>query len=66
MSVAKTIEISADSAESFEDAVRQGIAKASQTVHGMSGAFVKEQLVTIANDQVENYRVHLKITFALD
>jgi dodecin len=66
MKVAKTIELSSESSESFEDAIRQGIAKASQTVHGISGVYVKEQLATIANNDVQNFRVHMQVTFQLD
>ncbi len=38
MSVAKIIEISAESSKSFEDAIVQGVAKASKTVHGIKSA----------------------------
>ena len=66
MSVAKVIEISADSPKSFEDAIVQGIAKASKSVHGIKSAWVKEQHVVVENDKVALYRVDLKMTFVLD
>ena len=66
MSVAKVIEITAQSSESFEDAIREGIAKASQTVRNMSGAWVKEQSVALENGEIVGYRVDLKVTFLLD
>ncbi|MGZ8381839.1 MAG: dodecin family protein [Nitrospira sp.] len=66
MSVAKIIEISADSPTSFEDAVVQGIAKASKSVHGIKSAWVKEQHVMVENGKVTLYRVDLKVTFVLD
>lgn len=66
MSVAKIIEISADSPKNFEDAIVQGIAKASKSVHGIKSAWVKEQHVVVENDKVALYRVDLKITFVLD
>lgn len=66
MSVAKITEITATSEESFEDAVRQGIAKASETVRNISGAWVKEQNVMIDNGTVAGFRVDLKVTFVLD
>ena len=66
MSVAKIIEISADSPKSFEDAIVQGIAKASKSVHGIKSAWVKEQHVVVENDKVTLYRVDLKMTFVLD
>ena len=66
MSVAKVIEISAESPESFEDAIRQGIATASKTVHGIKGAWVQEQQVKVDNNKITAFRVDLKITFVLD
>ncbi len=49
MAVAKVIEVSAESAQSFEDAIRMGIHKATDSVHGVKGAWVKEQKVVVAN-----------------
>lgn len=66
MSVAKVIEISATSPLDFEDAVRQGISKASETIHGIEGAWVKEQKVSVTDGQVTEFQVNLAITFALD
>jgi flavin-binding protein dodecin len=66
MSVAKTIEISAESATSFDDAVKAGIAKASETVHNIEGAYVKEQKVVVTDGAVSLYRVHMQVTFRLD
>jgi flavin-binding protein dodecin len=66
MSVAKVTEITATSEDSFEDAVRQGIAKASETVRNISGAWVKEQNVMIDNGRITHFRVDLKVTFILD
>lgn len=66
MSVAKVIEITAQSPESFEDAIRQGIAKAGETVRDVQGAWVKEQSVVIDGGSVAGYRVDLKVTFVLE
>ena len=66
MSVAKVIEITAESPESFEDAIRKGIAKAAKTVTHIQGAWVKEESVVIENNQVAAFRVNLKVTFVLD
>jgi flavin-binding protein dodecin len=65
-SVAKVIELTAESPESFEDAIRKAIAKASQTVHGMKGAWVSQQQVKIRDGDVVGFRVDLKVTFVLD
>lgn len=65
MSVAKIIEISAESDTSFEDAIRKGITRAGETVTGIKGAWIKEQKVVIDNDRVTAYRVMLRVTFEL-
>jgi flavin-binding protein dodecin len=66
MSVAKIIEISCESPTSFEDAITQGIARASKTLHGIKSAWVAEQHVVVENNKVTSYRVDLKITFVMD
>lgn len=66
MSVAKIIEISCESPKSFEDAIQDGIARASKTIHNIRSAWVKEQHVVIDNNKVSLYRVDLKVTFVLD
>jgi flavin-binding protein dodecin len=66
MTVAKVIEISATSPESFEDAVRQGIAKASESVRDIQGAWVKEQHVNVENGNIVEFRVNMYVTFVLE
>ena len=66
MSVAKVIEISASSPESFDDAIQQGVARASKTVKDVRGAWVKEQSVVVQDGKVKEYRVDMKITFVLN
>lgn len=66
MSVAKVIEISSTSEQSFEDAIQNGINRASGTVENIKGAWVKEQKVVIENDKITEYRVDLKVTFLLN
>lgn len=66
MSVAKIIEINAESEKSFEDAIDKGIEQASTSVHGIKGAWVKGQQVLVTDDKVTMYRVDLKVTFILD
>jgi flavin-binding protein dodecin len=66
MSVAKVIEISATSPDSFDAAVAEGIRRAATTVKNIQGAWVKEQQVTVSNGRIDAYRVNLKITFLLE
>lgn len=63
--VAKVIEITAESPESFEDAIRRGIAKAGETVDEIKAAWVKEQQVSVVDGEITAYRVDLKVTFVI-
>ena len=65
MSVAKVIEITAGSPTSFDDAVREGIERASKTVSNIQGAWIKEQTLDIENGKIVEYRVTMKVTFVL-
>lgn len=66
MSVAKVSEISATSTESFDDAVRQGLARASKTLRNIRSAWVKEHRVNVENGQVAEFQVNMMVTFILD
>ena len=65
MSVAKVIEINAESPDSFEDAIKKGIERASKTVDDIKGAWVSEQKVKVENGKVTSYRVDMRVTFVL-
>lgn len=65
MAVARVTEIIAGSSKSFEDAVRKGIDRASETLHDIQGAWVENQKVVCKDGKVEEYRVNLKVTFVL-
>jgi flavin-binding protein dodecin len=66
MSVAKVIELSSSSTSGFEDAITSGIAKAGESIHGIEGAWVKEQKVVVTDNRITEYRVNLSITFRVD
>lgn len=66
MSVAKVIEISSSSSVSFDDAIKQGISRASKTVKNIQGAWIQDQQVVVSNNQVTEYRVMMKVTFILE
>ncbi len=65
MSVAKIIEIISSSKTSFDDAVSKGVARASDSLHDITGAWVKDQSVIVAKGKVTEYRVTMKVTFIL-
>ena len=66
MSVAKVSEITATSTKSFEDALQQGLARASKTLRNIKSAWVKEQQVRISNGSISEYQVNMMVTFVID
>ena len=66
MAVARVTEISATSKQGFEDAIAQGIARATKTLRNVKGAWVKEQRVEVVNDRISEYQVTLLVTFVLE
>ncbi|HSS75825.1 MAG TPA: dodecin family protein [Thermoanaerobaculia bacterium] len=66
MSVAKVIEISSQSPTSFDDAIREGIKRASKTVKNIKSAWIQEQQVLVDNSKIVGYRVDMKLTFLLN
>jgi flavin-binding protein dodecin len=66
MSIARVTEISATSEVGFEDAIAQGIARATKTLRNVRSAWVKEMHVDIENDKIACYKVHMLITFVLE
>lgn len=67
MSVAKVTEILASSPKSFDDAIKIGVARAHKTVRNLKSAWIQSQQVKLDDQgQIKEYRVQLKITFAVE
>jgi flavin-binding protein dodecin len=66
MSVARVTEVSATSDKSFEDAIAEGIARATDTLRNVKSAWVKEQTVHVDNGRISSYQVNLLVTFVLE
>lgn len=65
-SIARVTEVIATSATSFEDAINCAVDRATRTLRGVKGAWVKEMKLDIENGRVSNYSVDLLITFVMD
>ncbi|MGB5160539.1 MAG: dodecin family protein [Thermoanaerobaculia bacterium] len=65
MSIAKVTEISASSKESFDDAIKQGVKRADETLDKIQGAWVNEMKVKVDDGEITEYRVNMKVTFVL-
>ncbi len=66
MSVARITEISSTSTQGFEDAIKQGIDRATRTLRGVTSARVKEQRVMLKDGKATEYQVNMLITFVLE
>ena len=62
----KKIEIVGTSPNSFAEATANGVAKAAESVHGMSWFEVAEMRGAIADGKVSQYQVTLRIGFKVD
>lgn len=66
MSVARVTEISAESNQSFEAAIQEGIDRANKTLRNVRGAWIKEQQIVVEGGTISVYRVNMMVTFVLD
>ena len=61
-----TSDTSARSETSFEDAIRQGIARANETIKHVEGTWGEEQKVVVHEGEVKAFEVIMKVTFLLE
>ncbi|MDP8940087.1 MAG: dodecin family protein [Actinomycetota bacterium] len=66
MTVARVTELSATSQESFEDAINEAVNRATKTLRGVQGCWVKDMNVLISDGQIRGYKVNVAITFELE
>lgn len=65
MSVHKVIEVLAQSDTGWEDAARKAVAEASETVQNIKSVYVKDMQGIVENGEIAQYRVNVKVTFAV-
>ncbi len=66
MAVVNVVELLAEAAEGWEDAVRQAVAEATKTLRGITSVYVQEFQATVENDRVKNFRANVKVSFVLE
>jgi dodecin len=66
MSIARVTELSAISEEGFEDAINEAVARATKTLRGVEGCWVKDMNVMIEDGNITGYKVNVEITFQLE
>lgn len=65
MTVAKVLEILAESNESWEAAIRDGVQEAAKTVNGIKSVYASEFQAIVEDNKVVKFRVNCKITFVV-
>ncbi len=67
MSIAKVSEIIATSTVSYEDAVAQGVKRATKTLKNVKSAWVSDHSVTVGDEgTITEHKVRMKVTFVLN
>ena len=67
MSVARVTEIKSSSTKSFDDAIKDGVARAAKTLKNIKSAWVENQEVIVGDKgNIVEYRVQMKVTFILE
>ena len=64
-SIAKVIEVIAESETSWDDAVKNALTEASKTVDDIKEIWVSGMKAIVENNKVVRYRITAKITFVL-
>jgi flavin-binding protein dodecin len=66
MNVARVTTITAASSQSFDDAVRSGLERASRTIRGITGLHVHELKAKVDHGRISEFRATMEITFVLE
>ncbi len=66
MSIARVTEIKSSSTDSFDDAIRQGLRRATKTLSNVKSAWIEDQEVQVDDSgEVIEYLVRMRVTFVL-
>jgi dodecin len=63
ISIARVTGLSATSETSFKGAINEAVARATKTLRGVEGAWVKDMNVGIEDGNIKGYRVNLEVIF---
>lgn len=66
MTVVKVVELVADSPDGWKDAIEQAVAKASESIHNISGVEVKNLTASVKDGKVVDYKADLHLAFRVD
>jgi flavin-binding protein dodecin len=66
MAVVKVVEIISESEKGWEEAAREGIANAAQSIRNIKSAYVKEMQAVVQDSKITKFRVNLQISFLVE
>ena len=65
MAILKVIEVLSNSSTSWEDAAQNAVIEASKTIKHITSVNINNQSLTVKDGRVHEYRLNVKITFAV-
>ena len=65
MSIARVTEVIARSTVSFDDAIQDGVKRATQTLENVTSVWIQDQTLDIKDNKITGYKVAMKVTFIL-
>lgn len=66
MAVLKVIEVLSNSNKSWEEAAQKAVKHASKSIKNIRSVYVQDQSASVANGEISEYRVNVKITFEVE
>lgn len=66
MSIIKVIEVIASSDKSFDDATRNAVKEASQSVKNIHSIYIKEMKAHVDNNEISSFGVNALISFEVE
>ena len=64
--VAKVVELIGQSTDSWDDAVKNAVQRASETLDNITGVEVLNQTADISNGELVEYKVNVKLAFGVN
>ena len=65
MAILKVIEVLSNSSTSWEDAAQNAVIEASKTIKHITSVNINNQSLTVKDGRVDEYRLNVKIKFAV-
>ena len=65
MSIARVTEVISRSTKSFDDAIQDGVKRATKTLENVTSVWIQDQTLDIKDNKIVAYKVAMKVTFVL-